>query len=407
MKTWQWLYDPDTLFNWRFIRNVIIKTALLFVAFNLLFVLLHPLPALGQLSAYNVLFEGRQRLPYGENASESYNISLFQLEAMFASQRIDDADKAGDEYRVLLVGDSSVWGFLLELEDTLAAQINAANLQTANGKRVRAYNIGYPTMSLTKDLLLLDYAMRYDPDLVVWLFTLKSFDVQQQLASPIVQHNPDRMRDLIDRYALDSLDPDDERFVELDIQDKTIIGRRRALANMLRLQFYGVPWAITGIDQAYPDDYPLRPVDLEPDDTWHGYAPDLFGDDLQFADVLALDVLAAGIARTGDTPVLLVNEPMFFSDGKNSDIRYNSFYSQWAYDAYRALLHICSAANGWPYRDLATAVPQEGTIPTVECFTDTPVHLTPTCSAQLSARLGVAILQMADHGALARADDPS
>jgi hypothetical protein len=183
MPSWKWLYN--TPYTWRFVRNVILKAALLFGVLNLLFVLLDPLPTLGHLSAYNVVFKGRARLPYGENASVSYNLSLYQLDAMFASQSLAGTDHAG-EFRVLLIGDSSVWGILLKPEDTLAGQINAGHYRTADGQPVRAYNLGYPTMSLTKDLLLLDYALRYDPDLIVWLFTLESFGQKSQLDSAIV-----------------------------------------------------------------------------------------------------------------------------------------------------------------------------------------------------------------------------
>ena len=65
--------------------------------------------------------------------------------------------KAPDEYRVLLIGDSSVWGTLLTPEQTLAGQLNA-NPITACGKTVHAYNLGYPTISLMKDLMILDQA---------------------------------------------------------------------------------------------------------------------------------------------------------------------------------------------------------------------------------------------------------
>jgi hypothetical protein len=82
MQTWKWLYNPDVPFNWRFIRNVLIKTAVLFIALNVLFALLNPLSALGHVSAYNVLFRGRERLPYGENPDVAYNLSLYQLDAI-------------------------------------------------------------------------------------------------------------------------------------------------------------------------------------------------------------------------------------------------------------------------------------------------------------------------------------
>jgi hypothetical protein len=164
----------DSSPNWRFAGRVLLKAAALFVALNALFSAANPLSAIGRLSAYNVIFPGRHRLPFGENSAEAYNLSLFQLDAMFASHEVA-APKPPDEYRVLLIGDSSVWGILLTPEETLVGHINAADLTTADGKPVRAYNLGYPTISVTKDLMMLSRAMQYEPDMVVWLATLRRF----------------------------------------------------------------------------------------------------------------------------------------------------------------------------------------------------------------------------------------
>ncbi len=381
MKTWTWLYKPAQPFDWRFARNVLVKTLLLFVACNVLLVLVDPLPTLGKISAYNVLFKGRARLPYGENPEAAYNLSLFQLDAMFASHEIA-RQKPDDEFRVVLIGDSSLWGVLLRPEETLAGQLNAANLRTATGQRIRFYNLGYPTMSLTKDLVLLDYSLRYDPDLVVWVFTLESFGQSYQLDSAILQHNPQAVRPLIERYALHQ-NPDDPRFIELSTWDKTLFGRRRAFADLLRLQLYGVAWAVTGIDQEYREDYTPRAVDLPADERWRGLTEDIFT-----AKDLAFEVLWAGIERAGDTPVLLINEPMLISEGENSDLRYNFFYPRWVYDKFRVWMREVSEENSWSYLDLGNILPDAA------CYTDSAVHMTPACSASFAERVVPAIMAL-------------
>ena len=365
-----------------FALRVVLKAVVLFVVFNLLFALRDPMPTLGRLSLYNGLMTGRARLPYGTNPA-SYNLGLMNLDAMFSSHVVA-AHKAEDEYRVLLLGDSAVWGFLLEPADTLAGRINAAGYTVSDGRRVCAYNLGYPVMSLTKDLMLLDYAMRYDPDLIVWLVTLESFPRAKQLYPPLVQNNPRVLRRLIADYALD-LDPDDARFVTPGFWDGTILGRRRALADLLRLQLYGVAWSATGIDQHYPRTYTPRQEDFEADETFQGLERHTFA-----ASELAFDVLRAGIARAGDVPVLLVNEPMFISDGENSALRYNAFYPRWAYDAYRAQLDAKAEAEGWRWLDLWDALPDG------EYYTDSAVHLTPDGSEQLGAWVGSAIVALAE-----------
>jgi hypothetical protein len=371
----------------RFVRNVVVKALILFVLLNAVLVLVDPMPLLGRLSIYNRLVPGRARLPYAEVSERAYSLSLFQLEAMFAAHQVARS-RDHDEYRVLLIGDSSVWGFLLENDDTLAANINALDYRLANGQRVRAYNLGYPILSLTKDLLLLSEARRFQPDLIVWLVTLESFPVEKQLFPPLVQNNPDRLRALIARHGL-RLDPADPRLVDPAPLARTLWGRRRALADLLRLQMYGGLWAATGIDQHIPAEYTPRQEDFEADLSFHDQQPPA----LQ-PERLAFDVLAAGLAEAGSTPVLIVNEPMFVSAGRNSDIRYNFFYPRWAYDDYRRLMAETAAARGWRYLDLWDAVPSGE-------FTDSPIHLTPTGSARLAEQLGLAIAAQAGASAAA------
>ena len=283
--------------GWRFLLRVILKAAVLFVLANLIFALLNPIEALGHVSLYNVILPGRDRLPYGENPSESYNLNLYSVPAMFASDVIA-RPKASDEYRVLLIGDSSTWGWFLANKDTYSDNINAANLTSSDGRRIVAYNLGYPIESVTKDLMLLDEAMRYQPDQIVWLVTLQSFPRDQQLYPPIVQNNAPRVRDLIARYSL-QLDPSDSRFVDPDFLGKTIVGQRRALADWLRLQLYGFSWAATGIDQVIPATYTPRKSDFDTDLSWDTFQASAAPATLTDAD-LAFDVLAAGIQRAGD-----------------------------------------------------------------------------------------------------------
>ena len=99
------------------LSGVLLKAALLFGLFSFIFIFIKEIP-FGNLSLYNSVFPGRARFPFGETR-ESYNLSLFDLDAMFASHELAGAEKAGDEYRVLLIGDSSVWGTLLTDESPI------------------------------------------------------------------------------------------------------------------------------------------------------------------------------------------------------------------------------------------------------------------------------------------------
>jgi hypothetical protein len=357
--------------------RVIIKTLVLLILINLLAIAFYP-QALGQFSAYNVIFPGRERFPFGEDPQHAYNLSLFDVDAMYKSLALDGATKPDSEYRVFVIGDSSVWGTLLKPEETLPGLLDSANL-SACGKTVRVFNLGYPTISLAKDLMLLNEAMRYQPDLIIWMTTLEAFPKDKQLASPLVANNPERVRELVSRFGL-GLNPAGPPMVESTFLDKTIVGQRRPFMDLIRLQLYGVMWAATGVDQVYPANYEPASVALKSDETFHGMTPP----DLD-PGTLSLDVLDAGFAVAGDVPVLLVNEPMLVSSGQNSDVRYNFFYPRWAYDQYRQLLADHAAANGWRYLDLWNIVPAEK-------FTNSAIHLNPDGEKILAERIGLNIV---------------
>jgi len=360
------LYDSGELpaNKLRFVRNIVGKALLLFLAINLLFILTNPLPVLGRLSAYNHLFPGRKRLPYGENPQRSYNLSLNNLEAMFASHELDGKTKAEDEYRVIIIGDSSTWGFLLQPNQTFTSVLTNAGISLSDGRRIKAYNLGYPVMSLAKDLLILSLAMRYQPDLVIWPLTLESFPYDKQLFAPLLQNNPSLVQQLAQTYHLNLTPQKPSQTGEL-LWKRTLIAARRDLADLIRLQLYGALWAATGIDQDIPEEFTPRMQDLPAGLDFHNLQPP----DLQEED-LAFEVLDAGVKMAGKTPILFINEPMFISQGQNSDIRYNYYYPRWAYDDYRIMLAEKCLANGWNCIDLWDAVPA------VE-FTNTAVHMTP------------------------------
>lgn len=275
--------------------RIILKALSLFVLLNTLYIWVRPTMTA---SLYNTtLIPGRQRLPYSGTPETAYSLSLFNLDAMFASHEIS-ADKPEDEYRVLVLGDSSIWGFLLTNDQTLVSNLNQSNLNTDDHKNVRFYNLGYPTISLTKDLMLLNHAMQYQPDMIIWVFTLEAFPPNKQFSPPIVQNNS-------------------QHPVHPNNFDFTLIAERRNIADVFRLQLYAPLWAATGIDQTIPEIYTPHAINLKPDPTFHG-------SETISLEELALSKILAGhkITTEAGIPLILVNEPIFVSDGKNSDIRY-------------------------------------------------------------------------------------
>lgn len=348
-------------------KRLMLKTLILFLICNITYALVSPRLAIGKITLYNTIFPGRLRLPYGDDPSKSYNITLNNLDAMFSSHIIARPAKPDSEYRVVLIGDSATWGYLLSNDHTLAGYLNQFHLTTPAGKKVIFYNLGYPVMSVTKDLLILSRALAYQPDLIIWLVTLESFPQDKQMYSPLLQANIEELSQLIQSHHLDSLVdvPDVPRII---FWQRTLLAQRKPLADLFRFQLYGFAWTATAIDQYIPTEFPPRQEDLPDDPTFHGLQPPTFKD-----NNLSFPILQAGTKLAGKVPVIFINEPIFISHGLNSDIRYNYYYPRWAYDEYRNLFSTNCHTNQWTCWDIWELIsPNE--------FTNTAIHMTPTGS---------------------------
>ena len=340
--------------------RLLLKIFIFFIGLNVLFAFIDPIPTIGRMSLYNSFYPGRQRLPYGDDPDLSFNLTVNQLDAMFASHIVDRKADNESEYRIFLIGDSSVWGFLQKPEETLAGQLNQLDLQTSDGRRIKFFNLGYPTLSITKDLLLLEYAQGYDPDLILWFVTLESLPVKKQLTSPVLTLNPEAATNLLEQLDL-KLDDMDGNLELPSFWERTIIGRRRILADILRHQIYGVLWTATKIDHHIPAIYDQRTEDLTEDLTFQGMLPGEFS-----RSDMAYEVLQSGIDLS-QAPTILVNEPIFLSEGKNSDLRYNFYYPIWAYDLYHSSLLDEAEMRGWELIDIWDLLPGD-------VFTDSAIH---------------------------------
>ena len=348
----------------RFIKNTMIKALSLFIILNFVIGFVPKGGNIGRISLYNQVFPGRIRLPFGENPRNAYNLSLYDLESMFASHEITAGSKPDEEFRVILIGDSATWGILLEPENTIGGIINSKYLKSCDGRKVYTYNLAYPSMSLLKDLMILEKALTYDPDLIIWPITLESFPAKNQIQTPLVANNPHVVEPLIDRFELSVTDYMSD-FDQPSFWALTLIGRRRSIFDALQLQFLGVLWSATGVDQTYPLNYTPAQQDFSEDDTmFHGWSSPTLP-----VEQLSVDIIKAGHVLAGGIPILLVNEPILISNGQNSDIRYNFFYPRWAYDHYRTLIQSQAQQSGWYYIDLWDVIPSTQ-------FTNSAVHFT-------------------------------
>lgn len=368
--------------NSKFLRSVLLRALIIFTAINLLMGSVNWRPVLGQITGYNWLFPGRKRLPFGETPAKSYSLNTYNLDTLFSTHEINRASKPANEFRVILIGDSSVWGTLQHPEETIAGRIQDASSNLVSGKNIKIYNLGYPTDSTFKDLLILDYARRYQPDLIVWFVTLDSLAQPNQVKSPVVMQNQTLARSTIQGNKLNI--PVETLTDQTNIWSNSLISRRQELAEWFQLQLYGFMWSATGIDQYYPPVYSLAQRDLEVDESYLDITTPLKQTDI------SLDVLQLGMSLAGQTPVLLVNEPILISSGSNNAIRYNFNYPRWAYDQYRVLLSESAAKNNWQYLDLWNSVSENE-------FTNTAFHLSPEGVNSIVSPLTDAMKKIAGH----------
>jgi len=157
--------------------RVVLKAIFLFVLLNVVYALVDP--PVGRLTLYNSIIPGRTRFPYEEKPefySVGYSVPVNEdFDAMFGAHVISRR-KPDAEFRLILLGDSATWGFGLPASEMLSEQINRLGIQTCDGRTVRAYNLAYPFSYLTRDLLILDKAIEYQPDMVLWLITLSTLE---------------------------------------------------------------------------------------------------------------------------------------------------------------------------------------------------------------------------------------
>ena len=175
--------------------RLILKALCLFVIVNIVYAVVDP-PVAG-ISAYNTIFPGRVRLPFGDGADQ-FTVMVDNLDIMFASHVISKPKGTG-EYRVVLIGDSSIWGENLTAEESLSEQWNRSDLRCGE-RAIKVYNLGYPHPSVIKDLIVLDKAMDYDPDLIIWFITLNTL-IPRRL-SPFLVANRERAVHVLEAYNI-------------------------------------------------------------------------------------------------------------------------------------------------------------------------------------------------------------
>jgi hypothetical protein len=351
-------------------KGVVLKGFLFFLIIEY-FIMAIPVSA-AAMNAYGLLGIKRERLPLSTVPPTDEALDVGSLDAMFASHVISDR-KAENEYRVLVLGDSTVWGLQWTAEDVLPGQLNSLGL-TCGAKDLRFYNLSFPRSSATKDIMILDRAMQREPDAIVWMITLYTLIPKTRIDHWIVQQNPDDFGRLARHF--DFLPRD----YEAPSLWETLLTRNRELFRTIRFQVYSLIQLATQRDQI-PGPPQVPATQLSADEKFEGMRPPSLRE-----NQVSIDQVHDFLELADNIPVLLVNEPILIMSGiRNSDVRYNSYYPRWVYDQYRHFMIEAAARNHWRYLDLWDTFP-------AAAFADTPLHLTPGAHRTLSEFLAAEIL---------------
>ena len=286
---------------------------------------------------------------------------------MFGSHVVS-TPKASDEFRVLVLGDSTIWGLQLRSDEVLPGQLNQLGL-TCGDREIRFYNLSFPRSSATKDILILDQALETSPDAIIWLVTWYTLSPKTRVDHWLITQNPDAYQRLATRFDFLPRDYSPPAW------DERLLAHDRSLFRAIRYQLYAAIQLATERDQI-PGPPQIPAALLTADETFEGLRPPtLRRNQVSIDQVLDFYDLANGL------PVLLVNEPILIMNGvANSDVRYNSYYPRWVYDQYRAYLAEAATSDGWNYLDLWDSFPEQA-------FADTPLHLKPEAHRELAELL--------------------
>jgi hypothetical protein len=250
-----------------------------------------------------------------------------------------------------VVGDSTIWGLGLTDEQTLSGQLNSLHLRVG-GKRVVAYNLGYPWPSISRGALIIDNAMQYQPDLVIWFVTVTAFYI-----GLYPDTDPHAVFFRLNRQHLEHLT------VQFDLNHwfETYVAKESPLTTMLAVKNQDVlPVWMASLE------YPFKTYSVHPLPTPNvealpqhalfetGYPgfypmPNEVWDFLQIGNSLTI---------THNAQLLVINQPIRIEEGLHAEVNYNKDFQRAFYDEYHAALQKQTDAQNIWYADLFDVIPE-------------------------------------------------
>lgn len=344
--------------------RVLVKALLVAAVINVVLLAAggNPVRGLVQLNTFDLVGRARPRLAYPTD----FQNGQLPVEALLRAHALSEPAAEG-EYRVILLGDSAIAGWGVPDDETLAAELTDLGIRVGAG-RVVAYNLAYPQPSAARDLIILDAALRYEPDLVVWFVTPASLNNAPDEAGQnrvFYTLNGGRLARLAEKHDdllggwmqanAAALRPDEPAW-----QPYTAIRDQDLLPVWLNSLFY--PFVEPGLA---PSDRRVGLEEVPPQARYTSEHPgyrEMPNDAWRFLEAGCREALASG------AEMLVVNQPIAIGKGSGSAVNYNLMYERALYDRYREALAWYADFHGLWYADLWDAIPSGR-------FTDTPTHM--------------------------------
>jgi hypothetical protein len=345
----------------RLTLRIFLKAAALLVCANFLclWAKIDPVIALMNLNAWWLVGHGRPRLIY---PNESNTDGVLPIDATIQAHAIAYTSHSDSTFRVAVIGDSAIMGQGLTDDETFTAQLNMRNFKI-KGKRVVSYNLGYPGPNAAVQVLIMRFVLRYQPDLILWFvnpFTISDTTDSEQY-NLLYRVNRLPLTQLVDDYPRDLGVWGSHHLAPLPFPRNLLAIQDTSL---LRTWFISLSYPFRAPNVPKIDD---RRITMPlPDQAYMYIGADGFAH--LPTDAWAFFDVGESIAGQAHLPLLLINEPIFIGQGRNSDRLYDQSFARTTYDHYRLLLaHYTQDRHFW-YDDIWNLVPPV-------YFTDTDLHL--------------------------------
>ena len=320
--------------------RIFIKAIILLFILNLVCLGLNfkPIAALTQFNTWWLVGHGRSRLV----SKSDFQNGQLPIDSLLATHEIAYNQKKPEEYRVVVLGDSTAWGQGLLDEETFSGQLTAANL-VASGKHIVAYNLGYPSADIIAMMITLDAAMKYQPDLIIWFVTAYSFnnDATGVTTNEFASLNHARLEQLAETYHMQSW-LDSRMPPEPAWRKYFAFYDQGTVAVWLGSLFYPfVPTDVGNTGRRVATE-PVTAKSTDPKDVPPGFYP-MPNESWNFVTI------GQELATRSNAKLLLINEPtLVLRNNPNAATTYSNIYARAYYNYYReAFSDYCTTHRIW------------------------------------------------------------